>query len=308
MRNFLILLIIIAFSVGCTACTEAEKIKKDFSDQLQSIGTDRYLDDHEFVSPADPPVRITMDRTLDFIGTVEESRNIERQGGVGTARDEARMSKVSHLFGLPGTSGVLKEGVVIRIYSLIGDPSLVTFDSSRNWIDTGIESGNINILGDEYRYQLYTSSRLFPDDEVDILTAKGYTVPECLLVKAFDKRIDFGNKSVLYIMYFEVLDAARCEGMVEARNASPEQKQFLGAFVKRSNDSIRFSPYAGTIGVVTSPEAASSPAVTQPAVTEQPAPAGDITTKLETLKGLLDKGLITEEDYERKKKELLEQF
>ena len=174
-----------------------------------------------------------------------------------------------------------------------------------------------------YRYGIFTGSRVLLENEASHIAAKGITIPGCLLVKTLEKATNLGNKSRLQILYFEDIGNSACAALTEVSTPSEDQKALITSFVSRSNASLQFMATEESgkserfITAQPTKERREPPAV-QAEETIAPAAQADVAkpververpgigSKLHLLKGLLDDGLITQEDYDRKKQELLD--
>ena len=151
-------------------------------------------------------------------------------------------------------------------------------------------------------------------------------VPSCLLVKQLSVKAGLGHKSRVHLIYFEDVSNAcgnrPCGTCLDSKNRSAEQKQFLQEFTDRSYASIRFletktiedttSRYVDTepkmqpapAGIPVAPVA---PVEKAPPVAES-IKADTLEKRLEALKRIYEKNLISKEDYEKKKAEILNEL
>ncbi len=313
--------IMIVFIFGCAA--EMDSIKAEI-DQLQ---TKREFRDNIFYSSS-PPVKLKLPPEFVFRGETREKRDSDRLRTHSSDPMEYIFESASYLFEQTGDDGVFKRGVLIRIYRVMGNPEQEVPDMfSRVW--KPIETGSMKILKDDYTYRVLTCPHILLPREREIPSTHGKS--ECFLAKGLERAAGFGNKSRVQIIYFEPLpQGTQCDAWKNVNDLSPEQKTILAGFIDRSYQGIRFmksdsvldttSRYVDKVDMdggdattrYTSPQ---KPAETpsEPAVTQEPTPAVPeagtemtVETRLEMLKKLLDKGLITPEDYEKKKVQILE--
>ncbi|MBW2630158.1 MAG: SHOCT domain-containing protein [Deltaproteobacteria bacterium] len=223
----------------------------------------------------------------------------------------------SYLFEQTGDNGVLRRGVLIRIYRVMGNPEQEVPEMfSRAW--RPLETGSMKILKDDYDYRVLACPHVLLQKEREMPSS--HDTAGCFLAKGLERRAGFGNKSRVQIIYFEPLpQGLPCDTWKSVSNLSQEQKIILDGFIDRSYQGIRFmkkdsvidttSRYVDKVdmdgGDATTRYTAPQKAVETQKPVVTPAPAA-IEKRLETLKKLLDKGLITPEDYEKKKAQILE--
>ena len=296
----------------------------------------RTVEDNVFFSSSNPQIRMKVKPELSYLGEVEGSPVNNRAGGLRTFidDDEINSTQRSYIFTEPTKTGKFSQGIVIRLCTITGDPDQWSPDilaDAGNILETGtiaIEdkstADGILASSEPYRYGIFTSNDLFTKNEAALIAERGITIPRCLLVKALEKTSGLGNKSRMHLLYFEDIGGTACSALTDTPTLSEEQRTLIASFVDRSNAAIRFMD-SGKIEaekrLITAPPAPEkkappaapivkkAPAV--PAVEKAPVPTegpADIGAKLHTLKQLLDEGLITQEDYDKKKKELLEEF
>jgi hypothetical protein len=249
-----------------------------------------------------------------------------RQGGLVTALDddEVNSRQFSYLFAKTTAAKRLAKGVVIRLSIITGDPNQWSPDLLAG-AENVLEEGKIRIedksspegilsMKEPYRYGIFTGARVLLENEASHITAKGITMPGCLLVKTLEKATSLGNKSRMHLLYFEDIGSEACTALTGASTPSEDQRALITSFIGRSNSAIQFMAAeedgTGQRLISAPPATADKKPLAPAAKTGETAPVGgelpDIASKLHTLKELLDKGLITQEDYERKKQELLD--
>ncbi|MBW2636460.1 MAG: SHOCT domain-containing protein [Deltaproteobacteria bacterium] len=304
------LLCLIAFS----GCAEVDKFQPR-----------RSVQDNVFFSSSNPQIRMKVNPDFTYLGMTEMTHEANQEGGLVIALDDDEINsrQFSYLFAKTTATGKLLKGVVIRLTLITGDPNQWSPDllaGAENVLETGkvrIEdkSSHDGILAsrEPYRYGIFTGSRVLLSEEDSHITAKGITIPRCLLVKTLEKATSLGNKSRMHILYFEDIGADACNALTEASTPSGDQMALVTSFVGRSNSAIQFMASEETdttkrlITAAPTKEQKAPPAVKAEETT--PAELGekpDIGSKLHTLKQLLDEDLITKEDFERKKQELLD--
>jgi hypothetical protein len=304
------LLCLIAFA----GCAEVDKFQP-----TRSVG------DNVFFSSSNPQIRMKVNPDFTYLGMTEMTHEANREGGLRPALDddEANSRQFSYLFAKTTDAKRLVKGVVIRLSIITGDPNQWSPDLLLG-AENVLEAGKIRIedkssaegilaIKEPYRYGIFTGTDILLRNEASHITAKGITIPGCLLVKTLEKATSLGNKSRMHILYFEDIGSEACTALTKASTPSENQRALITSFIGRSNSAIQFmAAEEGEKGqrLITSPtvtEQEEHPAVKEAAA--KPVEKGektDIGSRLHTLKGLLDEGLITKEDYERKKRELLD--
>lgn len=259
-------------------------------------------------SSTTPRLELRIDDDLKLIGAVEEERVPERKSFENDPLENTT-KYLSYIFGDTAGDGMVVRGVVIRIRTITGNPNQVIeplLPDRRN----ALVSGMTKILGDEYHSYAVAGENLFTGKERRALS--GQNISGCLLVKGLERDFGLGNKSLLQILYFERIltsgGSPQCVKWQDPGALTDEQDRFLGGFLGRSCQGIRFVKGGEVVdstakyvdrdknkdaAVETSPPAAAPR-------------AGDIEERLEILKNLRDKDLITREEYDRKKAEILE--
>jgi hypothetical protein len=191
-----------------------------------------------------------------------------------------------------------------------------------------LETGEMKIIEDIYQYDLFAEQALVAEKEKELLLSGG--VSSCLLVKRLSVKAGLGNKSRIHILYFEdatqACGSGPCGVCLDSRNRTVEQKQFLQGFADRSFAAIRFlktkTVEDTTFRYVDSePKVQSQPVLIAPPPTEAPVSAAvvppsvpdqvkldPLEKRLEALKRVYEKNLISKEDYEKKKAEILKEF
>ncbi len=262
---------------------------------------------HEQLTPA-PDRAGTLD-DLTFIGSVKGAESADWS----SRTQGATLTSESLIYGDIGSGEVLTRGIIVRTYSVRGasaDFLPILFADSKGVFD----AGSIRIEGNQYKYALVTDSTILRRNEQTFIDSKGYTTSECYLIKGYSGRLaGLLDKSKTHILYFERIPDAAHGGISCAQRGgpdslSPTQRVTLSEFGARGDAYVRTFRGAGKVKeetAVSTEPVREKTAVTVPA---QEKTETQIERKLRTLKGLLDKGLITKEDYNGKKQELLKNF
>ncbi|MBN2539402.1 MAG: SHOCT domain-containing protein [Deltaproteobacteria bacterium] len=268
-----------------------------------------------------PEIKLKISSDLRFIGKVKGDNPV-KQEVASRVKDplENSLQSTSYIFGQTGNGNIFKRGIIIRIHTVMGDPSQTTPALFPG--EDRLESGVIQILDEDYRYFILASPEALLKHEQRFLS--GFSMPDCFLAKCLEKSGSFGNKTKIQILYLEEISIPdlRCSEWADAGALSEIQRLSLDDFIDRSYSSIRFMEKTKiadrTSKYVDSkegePEAgdASRYIETGRGIQQQPIAVGtgdgNIEKRLQTLKELLEKGLITQEDYDQKKTQILENF
>jgi len=306
------------FIFGCAA--EMDSMRAEM-DQLQ---TKREVRDNIFYSSS-PAVKLKLAPELVFRGKTREEKDETHQQGRTSDPMEYNFERESYLFEQTGDDGALKRGVLIRIYHIMGNPEQEVPEMFlRAW--KPLETGSMKILKDDYDYRVLACQHVLLQRERKIPSS--HDTAGCFLAKGLERRAGFGNKSRVQIIYYEPLpQGLPCDTWRDVNNLSQGQKTILANFIDRSYQGVRFmkkdsvvdttSRYVDKVdmdgGDATTRYTAPQKAVETPVPVVTPAPVAPeagaksaVEKRLDTLKNLLDKELITPEDYDRKKTQILE--
>jgi hypothetical protein len=270
--------------------------------------------ENNLFSSSFPELKLQMNRELKYLGSVQIGEKGESRTTARTDSYDNMADATAYLFGQMDPRKRITRGVLIRRLVMHGDPSQALPEIFTQTHENTLESGEMKILKAEYQYKLYTEQELFTEQEKELL--KNIRVPSCFLVKQLAAREGFGNKSQAHVLYFEdasnTCEKQPCGACLNPNRRTEDQKQFIQGFTDRSFASIRFlqtktvedttSRYVDTV-----PKAQTAPPVTAPPVSE-PAKADTAEKRLEALKRLYEKNLISQEDYEKKKAEILKEL
>lgn len=305
--------------------------------------THRTVENNVFTSSF-PEIKLQIGRDLKYLGTVRIAENTPSRNSDNVDRDEKTFDADAYLFGQIGPNNRIAKGVLIRVLVMYGDPSQVVPEIFSKTGANKLESGDMKILETQYQYTLYTEPELLIPKEKDLLGSS--RMPSCLLVKQLSSRFGLGNKSRVQIFYFEDLTGAcgnrRCDACLDSPDRAAERKPLIKAFTDRSYTGTRFlktrtvqdttSRYVDTaepkappapvekVQPRTIPAEKAPPALVDKVrpvpVVKSPPPVGSgktdstniIEKRLEALKRLYERKLISPEDYEKKKAEILKEL
>ena len=302
-KHSLLIAVIIGFA-GISACAEIEK--------MENTASARGVRDNVFYSSS-PKMQITVQPDIAFLGAVKENNTSEKNSSRVDPLEQSSQ-KESYLFADISGGGILTKGVLIRTYTLRGNPNQdlsPVLPVVKNKLDEGV----MKILGDEFEYYTLACEDLFTPEEKSLFAE--HAIPGCFLVKALERTFGLGNKSRVQILYYENILAQtgsqRCDEWDDPETLSAEQKTVLDGFLDRSYANIRFAPAGGVVDktsqyVDDQPDTSKGIApLHDPDDIQKDSPDKiDIEPRLQLLKDLRDKDLITQEEYENKKAEILE--
>lgn len=294
-RVLYIVLIFLIYSSGCKSLDEFQ-IKRSIEDNI-------------FTSSF-PDITLKINQEYKYIGEAElvtESRDNSSTIGL----HENKLQDTSYIFGQFDQNGSLTKGILVRLSILTGDPNQPgQYQPFRK--ESILDSGMEKILDDKYQSFVYTQGDIFTQGEKKLISQ--HPLPKCYIVKLLERKDGLGNKSQIGLYYFEdvasVCDDSPCDACFKQGNLSNSQKQIMSAFIERSYTSVRFIESLKAVDTTSRYVDTEQKAQTQ-AKNEQDADtlkAGTIEQRLKELKGLYDKNLITKEDYEKKKADILNQL
>ncbi|HOS96338.1 MAG TPA: SHOCT domain-containing protein [Deltaproteobacteria bacterium] len=273
--------------------------------ELRRYEVSRSVDDN-LLSSSFPELKVQIDKNLSYIGTIEGPAQEQSR----TMKTDVQYSTASYLFGRFTPEGMLDRGVLVRFRVLTGDPGKAPQEQDGQGAENPIETGSVRVYEEEYRYQLYTGKSVLAERELGLLKPSAAT--PCYLIKRLEKDAGLGNKSGTRIYYFEniasVCPGTACEDCLGSGIADERRQQVLRDFDERSYRSIAFLETRKVIDATSKYgiEKGTPPAGLLPSTPLDKEPSADtVEHRLRTLKDLLDKNLITQEDYDRKKEEIL---
>ncbi|MCX5839766.1 MAG: SHOCT domain-containing protein [Deltaproteobacteria bacterium] len=322
-KTIYLLILVTVFFISLTGC---EIFNKNLGIiQLQNT---RRVENNVF-SSSFPEIKLQISRDLKYLGSVQLNESPEDRLSVNTDPRETIIDATSYLFGQIDQNNRIAKGVLIQMLVMHGNPSQVVPEMFANTRKNTLESGEMKILEETYQYDLYIEQELFTQKERALLVKS--RVPSCFLVKQLSIRAGLGNKSRIQLLYFEDVSNTcgnrPCGACLDLKNRTAEQKQFLQEFTDRSYASTRFLK-TKILEDTTSRYVDAQPKM-QPTPVEQvrPAPvvipaapvekaptviesvkADTVEKRLEALKRIYEKNLISKEDYEKKKAEILNEL
>jgi hypothetical protein len=307
--NVFLMFIFFIFFISLTGFDMFEK-----NQGILNLETKRTVVDNLFSSNF-PEMKLQMNRELKYLGSAVIAEYVGENRGQNTDPRERSFDADAYLFVQADPRRRITKGVLIRMLTMHGDPSqeapAVFTKTSQNIL----ESGETKILNDAYHYDVYTEQELFEPKEKALL--KNIRVSPCLLVKRLSLKSGLGHKSRVHVIYFEDASGAcgkqACGDCLAPKSRTADQKQFFQEFTDRSFASIRFqetttiedttSRYVDTV-----PKVQPAPAAEKASPVSEPGKLEMLEKRLETLKRVYEKNLISQEEYEKKKAEVLNEL
>ncbi len=326
-RTICRLIIMTLFFISLTGCGSLEKNLGVIPSQNKNPVVNNVF------TSSFPEIKLQISQDLKYLGSVQLSESTDSRISWNTDAG-ANVDVTAYLFAQIDQHNRIAKGVLIRMLVMHGDPSQVVPPMFAKTGGNILESGEMKIIEDKYQYDLYLEQELFTPKEKGLI--KTSRVPPCLLVKQLSVKAGFGNKSRIQLLYFEDLTGTcgnrPCGTCLEPKNRTAEQRQLIDGFTERSFASIRFlrtRMVEDTTSRYVDAEPKTQPTPVQPAPAEkapltpvavpappvetrapiaEPARLDAVEKKLEALKRIYERNLITKEDYEKKKAEILNQL
>jgi hypothetical protein len=308
MMNTKVLLHLCAVVVALSVLLGCQGLDKNLNKALGEISVQRTVENNVFSSTF-PEVKLRINPELEYLGDAQFSQSTDKQTRMQNLNENI-FSEHSYLFGQLDENRRLLKGVLIRTMVMRGDPNQAVNEQFFT-MENPLDSGNMKILDEDYKYDLYTQQNLFTDEEKTLLSQS--SIPPCILVKKLESKAGIGNKARLQIAYFEDISNTKglaCKEALSARDLTGEQRQFVQAFTDRSYQSVRFlKTKVDTTSKYVDSDAKDTEAVKAPAPQDTGASkVQTIENRLKTLKDLHDKNLITNEEYEMKRAKILKEL
>ncbi len=255
-----------------------------------------------------PALKLKIGSEFVYKGKIEQGGEMH---GARNYRDPTQdnLARCTHVFVQESAGGQFARGIVVRLYTVGGDPLKMT-TALHPCAPDELDSGMVAIGDEAYASRIFLTGReLFRDGEGALISGT-----RCFVVQSLERAAGFGNKSRIQILYLEpamaVLVDQGCSPAAYPGRLTQAQEHALAGFRDRSLASLQFPGQGpprqeGSTSVRRADTPAPAASDGPPAVLSQPDP---LATKLRLLKDLREQDLITQEDYDRKKAELLDEF
>lgn len=272
MKNLILGMLLVSVLTGCSNLTT--KITREVKDNV-------------FYSSLHPKIKITIDKKYEYLGKNKKSST------ASSFDSDSKTYLNEYIFVEKNYSSKVLSGIVIRI----------------NRINSGIWSEDIymnyknGIINDVVKYNDLKYKQFIFKGGVNshlFYTDKGIYPPRGVLKRIISRNVDVSRNIQFQIVYYEGLNGLN----IDAFNASlyswedirfTEKKQLksLREFIKRAESSINFQNFLDEdISILQD---------------NMLLPKSNSEILVE-LKKLMDQGIITEQEFETKKKEILERF
>lgn len=210
-----------------------------FMSGCSGLKIERNVSNNVFYSSANPSVRIKISPEFRYVGTAEERKhNAYSDGTVGGVTVDC----TSYIFVQKDRYNYLKKAISIRFYSTQG--SGYWQSDIFSWLKNMIDSGIMNIHGENYQFSVIADPHPFTITELTTINSNGCIVPNCLLAKGFGRRVSTDNKTKMIILYAEdaQFKGSNNYGYRQWLNVeafTDEQREFLREFMVRSEGNIK---------------------------------------------------------------------
>jgi len=256
---------------------------------VSSGGTQRSLiDDQTFYSDGTPEMQVTVTDKPDAVFHSKDRKPRKFAAGSGTYNEDSEQYVFLNLDGKKIKSGVLiaydkmSEGYYL--------PNVFRDDQ------ISFDSGKKNIDGKNFQSFLgIYSATIFRGPIIEKIEQTNVIIPNFYIVKAFGRRVGVNNRIRIYVLYFENLNYSdetqySYADWKDIKLISDDQKQILKDMKKRAENAF----------VISHTRELSVPVIETQNDT--------FKSKLSLLKESYEANLITKEEYEAKRKKLLDKL
>ena len=249
---------------------------------------------NEFYSSYTPKIQVNVNPDFTYLGEFKYIKNISYRDSDGSSI----VTNHTYSFVEPDYKNYVQKGVIIRIATIEQGyvlPDL--YDRVKNTIDSGFTKIN----GEQYQHCTATSANIRDRKIENFITSKGYHFSNSYLVKVLGRRAGAENKTRFDIFYIESVSSLVSRGgrlnhdlkvrllsHWRANLLSTKQIELVKKFEKNAQKSFQ---------LMTS---------NQPIVKSGSDKFANMEEKLKGLKILYDKSLINEEEYNDRKRQVLE--
>ncbi len=340
-KSIYLMIITTLFCISLTGCGTLDK-----NLGILSLQSKKTVENNVF-SSSFPEIKLQISQDLKYLGSAQLVETTDNRMSWNTNAGE-NVEAISYLFGQIDRNNRVANGVLIRLLSMHGDPSQAVPAIFSKSINNVLESGEMKILEEKYQYDLYAEGNLFTRQENGLLATNRvpscFLVKQLLVRAGFGNK---SRVQILYFEDASNTCGDRpCGTCLDSRNSTADQKQTIKGFIDRSYANIRFLKTRTVedttfryVDVEPKPQPVSTekaqptlPEITQPAPAEKvrptpvvivpvapvekapPAPVAEsikadaAEKRLEALKRVYEKNLISKEDYEKKKAEILKEL
>lgn len=178
-----------------------------------------------------PPLEVRVSPDLNYEGMLNEKRK------VSAAESEAllNLDTETHLF-IKSRKRQIEKAVIIYIKNISSSFFPDIYRRKENVLARGIEK----FKGKPYD-SLVLAGTPGSNEELSILSDKGYSLPNCYMMKAIGRRFGVQADIIADIRFIEALDENNfpCESWLNSDPITTEQKEFLQWFERRFQASVK---------------------------------------------------------------------
>ena len=238
---------------------------------------------NEFYSSYTPKIQVNVNPDFTYLGEFKYIKNVSYRDSDGSSI----VTTHTYSFVEPDYKNYVQKGVIIRIATIEQGyvlPDL--YDRVKNTIDSGFTKIN----GEQYQHCTAISANIRDRKIENFITSKGYHFSNSYLIKALGRRVGAENKTGFDIYYIESVSHLDVAGDHSWREnfLSTKQTEFVKKFEKNMQKNFQ---------LMTS---------NQPIAKSGSDKFANMEEKLKGLKILYDKSLINEEEYNDRKRQVLE--
>jgi len=260
-----------------------------------TLAVKRDVQNNVFYSSYNPKTKIDINSDIPFINKYEyDSGVIQFMSGEGGGTN---YKSEIYMFAQVGDGNIINKAVCIEIHKLTS--GFWTHDLLVK-IQNRLDSGVIKYHGEAYQYAIFVSSNLLGNKLRRDVSKEGVIASSCYLSRKLGRIAD-RDDTLIYVTYAEdifynkSINKYKCSEWQKAITLTLDQKLFLAEFIHRCEKAVKI---LGEDFFVDKPHKKS----------DSKKPNGKLENKLIKLRNLLKEGLITQEEYDKKKTELLEKF
>ncbi len=258
------------------------------------VGTqiERSVQDNLFTSSESPKIQIKINPDFKYLGKYEDTRSLLH----ATQGQSAEVKHITYLFCKIGNDKRIKKIITINFQDL---------QSPKYWlgdlfgkVSEQIDLGTRQITGKTYQWMLRSTNNPTTKEVNKALFDGGFRTHRCYLQKVIGRIANMDSSSKMYIGYAENVEDLMTSCHEWNKNLSllsGEQAKRLNEFHYNNKKNLQIVGEHSPIQHIKKDRILIK--------TEE-----NIETKLRKLKNLFEQGLINQEEYEKKKKGLLENF
>jgi len=231
MKQRILFILALGFLAATISCA-TPGVKRQDNEKIY-----RFVRDNVFYSTSSPSLEIGINSELEYIGETKNTRNVQykRGEGKGVVRDN------SFIFVKADKNKRIQKGIVVSVSTIDYGYILQNLFAG---IESYLDAGYVRINGENYQYNINASPTTLRNYETSFVVAKGYKIPNCLLMKGLGKRVGSDNRSKIHIFYIEDAELGigskyQCQDWNNSKSLTNNQKFHINKFIARSNDSFQ---------------------------------------------------------------------